>query len=80
LDFYLLGDLGQVFGETDQIAADRLQASGGFGLRLVGRRGFLTRAEVAFGDEGAVFRLRADQVFQFMKGGLFHGRDPIPSR
>lgn len=80
LDFYLLGDLGQVFGETDQVALRRLQASGGFGLRLVGQRGFLTRAEVAFSDEGSVFRLRADQVFQFMKGGLFHGRDPVPSR
>lgn len=80
LDMYLLSDVGQVFGTATDIAMSNMTASLGVGLRLVGRSGFLTRAEVAFSHEGGVFRLRADQVFQFMRGGLYHGRDPIPSR
>jgi hypothetical protein len=80
VDMYLLADFGQVFGRTEQIALDAMTASFGGGFRLVGRRGIIARAEVAFSNEGPVFRFRTDQIFQYMRGGLFYGRDPVPSR
>lgn len=81
LDMYLLTDVGQVFSRTEQISLDNLRVSYGAGFRFIGNQGGLgIRVEVAHGDEGTQFRLRTDQVFQFVRDGLFHGRNPIPSR
>jgi hypothetical protein len=81
LDAYLLADLGQVFGDLDEIALDDLTTSFGGGARLLSvTGGFLGRLENARSREESVVRLRADQVFQFARNGLYHGRNPIPSR
>lgn len=80
LDAYLLADVGQVFGHVDQLALDRATLSWGGGLRLVSTRGFLFRLEYARSDEDHLVRLSADQVFQFVKTGYIHGREPIPAR
>jgi hypothetical protein len=80
LDAYLLTDIGQVFGELDEISLDNLADSYGVGVRLIGNKGFTGRVEIAWSDEDTVFRLRADQIFQFAKGGLFHGRDQVALR
>jgi len=80
LDAYLLTDVGQVFGNRREITSDNMTASYGGGLRLIGWHGFVGRIEYAASEEDQIFRLRADQVFQFQKGGLFHGRNPVPSR
>jgi hypothetical protein len=81
LDAYLLADLGQVFGDLDEIALDDLTTSFGGGARLLSvTGGFLGRLEYARSREESVVRLRADQVFQFARNGLYHGRNPIPSR
>ncbi len=80
LDAYLFTDVGQVFGDNEEISADNATTSYGGGLRLVGRWGFVGRIEYAKSEDDTVFRIRADQVFQFAKGGLFHGRNPVPSR
>lgn len=80
LDAYLLTDIGQVFGEFEEISFSNLADSYGFGIRLIGNSGFKGRLEVAWSDEDTVIRLRADQVFQFAKGGLFHGRDQVALR
>ncbi len=80
LDAYLLADYGQVFGELHEIGFRTLTDSYGGGIRIASFGGFLGRAEIARSDEETVFRLRADQIFQFARGGLYHGRDPVPSR
>ncbi len=80
IDAYLLTDIGQVFGGPREIRRDDLQVSWGAGVRLISARGFFARAEIARSAEETVLRLRADQLFQFQKHGLFHGRDPIPIR
>ncbi|HEX9726929.1 MAG TPA: BamA/TamA family outer membrane protein [Gemmatimonadales bacterium] len=80
LDLYLLTDVGQVFGEFNDITRENLTVSWGGGLRLLGSRGFGLRIEHARSDEGSVWRMRTDQVFQFARGSLFYGRDPIPAR
>ena len=81
LDSYLFTDIGQVFDDLDQIGSDNLTVSYGWGLRFVLPGGhFAGRLEIARSDEETVIRLRGDQIFQFAKGGLFHGRNPIPSR
>jgi hypothetical protein len=80
LDFYLLSDVGQVFGETDQIAWDNLTFSYGLGLRAISTPGFLGRLEVAWSDEETVIRFVGSQDFQFSLGSLFRGREPVPSR
>ena len=36
--------------------------------------------EIAKSEEETVVRIRGDQVFQFAKGGLFHGKNPVPTR
>lgn len=79
-DAYLFGDWGQVFEEFDQIATDRLAKSFGGGLRIGGKGRFVGRLEVGHSEEGTQFRLRADQLFQYEKGGLFNGRSPVPDR
>ncbi len=80
LDAYLFYDWGQVFAHGDQIALERLAASYGGGLRLITTANFIGRFEIGHSDEGTVFRLRADQVFQYAKGGLYDGRSQIPLR
>ena len=81
LDSYVFTDVGQVFNDLDQISSGNLTNSYGWGLRfqIPGGR-FVGRLEIARSDEETVIRLRGDQLFQFMKGGLYHGRNPIPSR
>jgi len=79
MDLYFLADVGQVFGEFKQISADHLTVSYGLGIRLVSSRGFILRLEWSNSNEGSVFRLRTDQIFQFHPR-LFSGRDPIPAR
>ena len=79
MDLYFLADMGQVFGEVNQITADNLTFSYGIGIRLLSSRGFILRMEWSHSSEGSVWRLRSDQVFQFHTG-LFSGRDPIPAR
>jgi len=80
IDMYLLADVGQVFGAFDEISRERLTFSYGGGLRLLSRAGFVLRLEYARSGEESVWRLRSDQIFQFAKGRLYHGRDPIPRR
>ncbi len=80
LDLYPLADWGQVFGDADQISVRNMTFSYGLGLRLESARGFVARVEWARSEEETTFRLRGDQLFQFGKLGLLHGRDPIPAR
>jgi hypothetical protein len=80
VDAYLLGDVGQVFGEPEQLAMEQLTVSYGGGLRFISPGGFVGRVELAWSEEGLRARLRADQIFQFAKGGLYHGRNPVPLR
>jgi outer membrane protein assembly factor BamA len=80
VDAYLFTDLGQVFSEPDDIALDHLSESYGVGARLVLPSGFVGRLEWGHSSEDDVVRLRVDQVFQFQRSSLFHGRNPIPTR
>lgn len=80
VDMYVLADVGQVFGTFSEISEDRLTTSYGVGLRLLSRAGFVLRLEYARSGEESVWRLRSDQIFQFAKGRLYHGRDPVPRR
>jgi outer membrane protein assembly factor BamA len=80
LDSYLFTDLGQVFGNAEEISLDHLTESYGFGIRVVREDRFMARLEFAWSDEEFVLRFRADQIFQFSKGGLSHGRNPVPQR
>jgi len=80
LDAYLLTDAGQVFGDAKQISLDHMTVSYGGGLRVESGHGFVLRLEYARSDETSVIRLRAEQVFQYVKGGFLHGREPIPDR
>jgi hypothetical protein len=80
VDAYLFTDLGQVFGRANDLSLDHLTRSYGAGLRLGTTRDFLARFEVGWSEEETTVRFRADQVFQFSKGDLFHGRNPVPDR
>jgi outer membrane protein assembly factor BamA len=80
LDAYLFTDIGQVFDRTKEIALNNLTESYGIGLRWLVREGFSGRLEFGFSEEDTMIRLSAQQTFQYMKGGLLHGRDPIPRR
>jgi hypothetical protein len=79
-DTYLFSDLGQVFNDFDQISSEHMTVSYGFGVRLSGPSGFLGRLELAWSEEDFVVRVSADQIFQFNKGGLVHGRDQVALR
>jgi hypothetical protein len=79
-DAYLFADAGQVFADFDEITRDRLTTSFGGGFRVGGHGRFVGRLEVGHSEEGTQFRLRADQLFQYEKGGLFQGRSPVPDR
>jgi outer membrane protein assembly factor BamA len=80
LDVYVLTDVGQVFGHIDQVSFDNLTFSYGAGIRFLNVRGFVLRVEFARSNEEVVWRLRGDQIFQFARGGLYYGRDPVPTR
>ncbi len=80
VDMYALADFGQVFGDADEISRRHMTDSWGGGIRLIGKKGFVGRVEYAMSNEESVIRVRADQVFQFAKNGLYHGRNPIPIR
>lgn len=80
VDAYLLSDFGQVFAAWDEISMDNLTVSYGCGLRLIESGGFRSRLEVAWSKEETVFRLQSEQIFQFAKGGLLHGRDQVALR
>ena len=80
LDIYLHSDVGQVFSDLDQINRDNLTFSWGAGIRMLSAGGFVFRIEHSRSNEDAVWRLRGDQIFQFARGGFYHGRDPVPAR
>jgi len=80
LDMYLLGDVGQVYDDIDEITGANMTFSYGAGIRVIGARDFVARLEYGRSVEQAVWRLRFDQVFQFSKGGISDGRVPIPDR
>ena len=80
VDAYLFTDIGQVFDRFEDIAGAQLTHSYGFGLRLVGNGGFGGRAELGAGEEGIVIRMRMEQLFQYAKGGIMHGKDQIALR
>jgi hypothetical protein len=79
-DAYLFVDSGQVFPEMDDIAVRDWKTSYGGGFRFAVAGFFLGRVELAKGDEGWQFRLTSDQIFQYGKRGLLHGRTPVPER
>ncbi len=80
-DAYVFADYGQVFGQFDQIGWADFTQSYGFGFRIVGiGNRFSGRLEFAWSRDEQVVRLRADQIFQFSKGGIFYGRNPVPMR
>lgn len=80
VDAYLLTDVGQVFGDARQVALREMKLSYGGGLRIESGHGLALRIEYAKSEETSIIRLRADQVFQFVKGGMLYGREPIPAR
>jgi hypothetical protein len=80
LDFYLLGDVGQVFRNADDIGGSNLTTSIGAGVRLGNVAGLLARLELAWSEEGVQLRLQSDHMFQFFKRSLYHGREPSAHR
>ena len=76
IDAYLFVDYGQVFSETEDISTRNMTTSYGGGLRVIDNSRFFVRLEVGHSKEDTVFRLSADQVFQFSQSGFFYGRDP----
>lgn len=79
-DLYVFTDIGQVFHEYEQVAAGRLTLSYGFGIRLLTAGGFRGLVELGWSDEDTQIRIKTDQIFQYQKGGLLHGRDQIALR
>lgn len=79
-DAYTFYDTGQVFGDHDEIALRNLAHSYGLGLRLSLFGSFQGRVEIGFSDEDTVLRIEGEQLFQFFEDGLYHGRDPVPTR
>ena len=80
VDGFLFADAGQVFGEFGEITREHLRRSWGGGVRLIGKGGFSGRIEYARSEEESVFRIVGDQIFQWSKGGLAYGKNPVPSR
>jgi outer membrane protein assembly factor BamA len=79
-DGYLFVDYGQVFDDFEVLQTSRVKGSWGGGVRFGGYGLFLGRIEAGASDEGVEFRLQAEQIFQYAKGGLYSGRDPVPDR
>jgi len=80
IDTFLFYDTGQVFGAREDIALRNLTESYGGGARFLTRNGFGGQLVIGFSDEDWVIRVGAQQIFQFEKGGLLHGRNPNPNR
>lgn len=80
IDLFLLSDVGQVFGDADEIAIDNLTASYGFGLEYVGARGMTLRVEVAWSEEENEIRIGAVNLLDVGVGRLFYGRHLVPDR
>lgn len=80
IDGYIFSDGGQVFTEFSEISGDRLVFCLGWGLRIVDRSGFRARFEMGRSKEETTFRLSTDQIYQFAKEGLQHGRDQVALR
>jgi CheY-like chemotaxis protein len=64
----------------DEIALDNLARSLGVGWRAITTERFMIRLEIGASEEGTIFRLASEQIFQFQKGGVVHGRSPVPVR
>jgi outer membrane protein assembly factor BamA len=79
-DCYLFADYGQVFNHLGEVSASDLTRSYGAGVRLIGNGGFSARAEIGKSKEETVARFSLDQVFQYAKGGLMHGKDQVAVR
>jgi hypothetical protein len=77
---FLFSDVGQVFGDFSEITTRDLAISFGFGFRLMSRNGLLGKMEFGWSREEFVFRLGTDQIYQYEKGGLFYGRNPLQLR
>jgi hypothetical protein len=79
LDAYAFVDVGQIFHRSSDFSDDVTTSYGG-GLRLGGHGRFVGRLEVGHSEEETILRIRADQIFQYEKAGLLHGRNPVPER
>jgi len=75
IDAVILADIGQVFGEFDEIRRDNLTQSYGFGFRGYVTPNFLGTMEFVWSNEGFQFRLSTKQLFQFSQDVLFQGRE-----
>ena len=80
MDGYVFWDTGQVFSDHSLLKLDSLTHSLGMGIRLVSAKDFLVRGEIAGSKEDIIARLSVSQLFQRDKGGVYHGRVPIPMR
>ena len=80
VDAYLFSDGGQVFAELAEISTARLVFGYGWGLRVIDLNGFRCRFEMGWSDEEVIFRFSTDQIYQFAKEGLQHGRDQVALR
>jgi outer membrane protein assembly factor BamA len=76
IDAYLFVDYGQVFSETSEISTRNMTTSYGLGFRIIDDARFFVRLEVAHSKEDTLFRLSADQIFQFTQSGFSYGRAP----
>lgn len=79
-DAYLFVDWGQVFSDLEEISTDRVTTSYGGGLRAAGFGRYFGRIELAWSEEDFQVRFRGDQIFQWVSGGLYGGRNPVPAR
>jgi hypothetical protein len=77
VDAYLFLNSGQVFGRWRGIATDLWKTSWGGGFRLIGAHGLAARIEIARSAEATVIRLRADQILEFKRSGLYAGHIPV---
>ena len=75
IDTVLLTDIGQVFGDIEEIRTANLTKSYGFGFRAYMAPHFLGSMEFVWSDEGFQFRLSTKQLFQFSRDVLFMGRE-----
>ena len=80
VDAYLFADYGQVFGDPNEISLANLTRSLGIGWRVITTERFMVRLEIGNSDEGTFVRLASEQIFQYAKGGIIHGRNPVPTR
>lgn len=79
-DGYVFYEAGQVFSDHQLIRMKSLTHSIGMGIRLVRVDDFMALAEIAGSREDLIARVSVSQVFQRAKGGMYHGRIPVPAR